>query len=382
MSQQKPYKILHIFSSYGGGIGSLILNLIENKSSDFRFDIMAFSYKNGEAFLERVRRMDGKVYEMPRPRIDGYRCFRKFIDNVLAAEAYDGIHCHITGCHAKPFMDVARKHGIKNVILHAHTTRYDSRIDRMLPVQVYDRWLNYRRSSAYMTCSDLAAEYIFGKKYLKKRSAYLIPNGIDETLFSRGISREERTTYQQEFFVPEGAFVIGHIGRFSVPKNHDFVIDVVKELKKKGFPFVLIFVGDGERLEPITRRVAAEGLQEDIRFLGRRLDVASLTRYFDCMLLPSFNEGLPTVAMECQASGTPLLLSDRITRQCDMGLGLTQFLPIEDPATWANAIERTLPREHLDSRECLERIMGLGFTGKEAGRRYCGTLKELIGKNG
>ena len=69
------YRVLHIFSSYGGGISSLILNLIENKSKDFKFDLMAFSYQNGDVFLERVRRMGADIYQMPRPRIDGYKKF-------------------------------------------------------------------------------------------------------------------------------------------------------------------------------------------------------------------------------------------------------------------------------------------------------------------
>ncbi len=62
------FKILHIFSGYGGGISSLLMNLIENKTNDFSFDVLAFSYSGGESFINLVRKQGGKIFEMPRPR--------------------------------------------------------------------------------------------------------------------------------------------------------------------------------------------------------------------------------------------------------------------------------------------------------------------------
>lgn len=381
MSDKKCYHVLHIFSSYGGGISSLVLNLIENKTEDFRFDIMAFSYKNGDAFVERVRRMGGKLHQMPRPRIDGYGSFMSFIDETLSQNKYDAVHCHITGWHAKPFMDLAKKHGIKSFVLHAHTTRYDSWIDRIPGVQIYNKYLDHKRSVAFLTCSDLAAGYIYGKRYLKKRPAHLIPNGVDEDRFTDRLGEERRLAYQKEFRIPDGAFVIGHVGRFSYAKNHSFAIDIAKELKNRGVPFVLILVGSGEKLDAVKEKAEREDLLDEIRFVGRRSDIPALMQYFDCMILPSFYEGLPTVAVECQAAGTRMILSDPITKQCDMGLGLLEFLPLGEATVWADALERTLMRGHLDNIECLQRIRSLGFTSKEVGRRYCDTLRDIIEKD-
>lgn len=375
------YRVLHIFSSYGGGISSLILNLIENKSKDFKFDLMAFSYQNGDVFLERVRRMGADIYQMPRPRIDGYKKFINYLNDVFSKNKYDVVHCHITGWHAKPFMNVAKKHGIKNFILHAHTTKYDSRIDRLPPVQLYDKYLNYKNSVAYMTCSDLAASYIYGEKYLSKRKAYLIPNGMDETFFLDALSDEQKSAYHKEFYIPEGAFVIGHVGRFSTQKNHFFILDIANELKRKNVNFVLLLVGSGELFDSVKKKAEACGLENNIRFVGRRTDIASLMQYFDCMILPSFYEGLPTVAIECQASGTHMILSDAITKQCDMKLGLLDFMPIEDASLWADAIENTCKLEHINNLECLAQIKKQGFTATVAGKQYCDILRNIIAEN-
>lgn len=375
---KKSYRVLHIFSSYGGGISSLVLNLTENKSEEFIFDIMAFSYKNGDAFLDRIRSMGGKTYQMPRPRIDGYKNFKKYIDDVFSENGYDAIHCHITGCHAIPFVRSAKKHGIKNIIFHAHTTRYDSRIDRIPTIQIFNKYFNYNYSSAYMACSDLAADYIYGKKYLKKRDAYVIPNGINEELFSDRLSKEQKADYCREFNIPDGAFVVGHTGRFSYPKNHPFMLEIIKELKDKGLNFIFVSIGDGELFDSVKEKAEAEGLSDNIRFLGRRSDISNLMQFFDCMILPSLNEGLPTVAVECQAAGTYMVLSDTITKQCDMKLGLLEFLPIDDATVWADTVNRVLSDGHKDNSECLAQVRHLGFTAKESGKHYCNILKQII----
>ncbi len=383
MSNKTVFRVLHIFSSYGGGISSLILNLIENKSEGFKFDIMAFSYQNGDEFVDRIRKMNGDVYQMPRPRIEGYRKFKEFVNSVLASNHYDAVHCHITGCHAKPFMDAANRHNVKNFVLHAHTTKYDSRIDRLLPVQIYDRRLNFKRSVAYFTCCDLAADYIYGKKYLMKRPAQLIPNGINEVAFLNKLTDEQTLIYRNELGVPDGTLVIGHVGRFSNTKNHCFMIDIAKELKKTGIGFILVFVGDGELFDSVKAKVEDCGLSDCIRFVGRRKDIALLMQYFDCMILPSSYEGLPTVAVECQAAGTRMLLSDCITKQCDMNLDLLQFLPINDVMTWVKAVERIASTGgHLDNSECVAQVIRQGFTMKDSGKRYCSILKEIIVRNG
>lgn len=375
---KKNYRVLHIFSSYGGGISSLILNLAENKSDDFIFDIMAFAYKDADVFLERIRKAGGEAYQMPRPRIDGYTKFKSYVDEIFSKNTYDAIHCHITGWHALPFIGSAKKFGIKNFVFHAHTTSYDSRIDRIPFVQFWDKYINYKYSSAYMTCSDLAANYIYGKEYLKKREAHLIPNGINEAVFTDRLSDTKRAEYYREFSIPDGAFVIGHIGRFSYPKNHQFMLEIMKKLKKKKVDFVFVMVGDGEMLDSVKEKALLYGLSNNIRFLGRRADISGLLQFFDCMILPSFYEGLPTVAVECQAAGTQMLVSDTVTRQCDMKLGLLKFLSIDDESLWADELERVFSVRHSDISECLSQIKRLGFTAKESGELYCNILRDLI----
>lgn len=175
--------MLHIFSGFGGGISSLILNLTTNKSDDMVFDTLAFSYKGGEAFVEKMENLGAHCYLMPRPRAEGFGLFSKTVASVFSENKYDAVHCHISGFRALPFKRAAKANGIKPFIIHAHSGRYDSRSDRLL--HSVNKRINYKVATDYFTCSDIAARYIFGEKYLKKRNALLIPNGIDKTKFEK-----------------------------------------------------------------------------------------------------------------------------------------------------------------------------------------------------
>ena len=58
----------------------------------------------------------------------------------------------------------------------------------------------------------------------------------------------------------------------------------------------------------------------------------------DFFVLPSYFEGLPTVAVEAQASGLPCLMSDTITRETKITENCW-FLPLkESPEAWGQFI--------------------------------------------
>ena len=72
--------------------------------------------------------------------------------------------------------------------------------------------------------------------------------------------------------------------------------------------------------------------------LGKRSDVERLYQAFDLLLLPSFSEGFPVVAVEAMASGLPVLVSDRVTRELSFGSGV-RYLSLKDPDSWIRAVE-------------------------------------------
>lgn len=377
MKVEKQYKVLHIFSGFGGGISSLILNLVSNKSENFIFDTMAFSYKNGEHFIEAVHKHGGESFTMPRPRIEGFQKFYSYVNEVIKNGKYDGIHCHIAGWMCLPFKIAASRTGVKTFIIHAHTTRYDSRIDRIPLINAIDKVINYYSATQYMQCGKLAGKYIFGNYFLNKKAVELIPNGIQKEKFLKEINNDEIERYNQEFNINDGVKIISHVGRFTIAKNHDFILDIANHIKNQKLDYVILLIGDGERFSEINEKAKNMNLNNQIRFLGRRNDISKILQYSDYVILPSINEGLPTVAIECQAAGTPILVSNTVTSECDMGLGLIEFISIDESSAWIKRIIEEKVNK-LPIQYCLNHIESVGFTESTIGKKYCKTLETYI----
>jgi len=135
-----------------------------------------------------------------------------------------------------------------------------------------------------------------------------------------------------------GGVLVGHVGRFEEVKNHDFLLRSFAALSRR-FPDVrLVLAGDGPLRTRVMRQASATGLRDRVDFLGVVPHIPRLLAALDLFLFPSRWEGLGLALVEAQAAGIPCLVSDRVPREADIGLGLTVFRSLEDgPAAWADA---------------------------------------------
>ena len=85
--------------------------------------------------------------------------------------------------------------------------------------------------------------------------------------------------------------IITHIGTFKEAKNHDFIIDIFKELNSINNKYKLILVGRGELEEKIKMKVRDLGLSNKVYFLGVREDIPQILQSTDIFFMPSILEG-------------------------------------------------------------------------------------------
>ena len=144
-------------------------------------------------------------------------------------------------------------------------------------------------------------------------------------------------------------FVVGHVGRFAYQKNHAYLIQIFRLLKYKMPSAKLLLVGDGVLKHEIESVVAECDLSDDVIFVGNSEHVAELMAAMDVFVLPSHFEGLPIVGVEAQASGLPVLFSDKISRDSKI-IENVAFIPIdyESLPTWVKKIEEYSKKERKD----------------------------------
>lgn len=164
------------------------------------------------------------------------------------------------------------------VISHSHNGNgYNPTVNRLF------RTIVNMVTKKRLACSEIAAEWLFGKKHVKETK--IIINGIDTERFS--YSPEARISVRDKYGIEENQLVIGHIGRFSEQKNHSFIIEIFSEVKKKRDDAILLLVGVGELMEDTKQKVKELNLDASVIFAGKQMRTEDYYSAFDVFLMPS-----------------------------------------------------------------------------------------------
>ena len=166
------------------------------------------------------------------------------------------------------------------------------------------------------------------------QNTVVIRNGIDFNSF-RDVSttKEEK---RKELGIPQNAFVVGHVGRFTDEKNHTYLVDVFAEIAKKRKDAFLLMIGAGDT-STTKLRLQEYGLANQYQVLSHRSDVNEILRAMDVFIFPSTYEGLGIALIEAQVSGLRCIASDVVPKETFRSEN-TVCLPLKNPAVWANAV--------------------------------------------
>lgn len=90
-------------------------------------------------------------------------------------------------------------------------------------------------------------------------------------------------------------------------KNLLQLIDIYAKLKQKGIKEKLYIIGDGPSREEIAQKIKELGLEEDCLLLGAKLNPFPFMKNAKVFVHTANYEGLPTVLIESQICGTPVV---------------------------------------------------------------------------
>lgn len=314
-----------------GGKESFIVSAFAALHEDF--DCWFLADRPQLAYQERITSMGGRIVSVrPRSRspLGNRRDLRTLYDEV----PFDVVWSHQTVLNTLAPLGFARRAGVPVRIIHSHSTKnMGTWVAAVLhPVnRLILRFVANRR----FACSDVAARWFYGKGRYQ-----VIPNifDVDDFTFDPEVRRRAR----ESLGIGRDTLVLIHAARFGAEKNHELDVEIAAELLARGRDVLLLLVGDGEQRAHIESLVRRRGLENEVRFLGIRSDVPQLLQAADLLLLPSLFEGLPYTVLEAQAAGLACLVSDRVSRDVQVG-GEVRFAPLESPASaWADAVEELI----------------------------------------
>ena len=160
-------------------------------------------------------------------------------------------------------------------------------------------------SNSYAGLRDLVDARIHAKRKI------VIHNGIDTTIYFQ--SEERRVKARELMGLESQAIVIGIIGRLVEWKGADIFLKAGGELivRHPDVKFVVVGDGDPNWKESLVRAAGENGLEDNISWMGSRLDVEILLNGIDILTVCSTSgEGFPNIIGEAMASGTAVVASD------------------------------------------------------------------------
>lgn len=361
---QQRIKILQfpIANSKGGITQYALQNWKFIDKTRFQFDFATMS--TSLDFADKLERDGCQIHYISCYAEENKERFIDEFTRILTGGNYDIVHLHTRQWKSFLVEQIAKKAGVRKIIIHAHSTGI-SVLDekkRKVEMQLHDsvlKQLTEDIGTDFWACSWKAVEFIFGNK-IPRQKIEIMKNAIDLSKYT--YNREIRNEYRKMLKINDGDFVIGNVGRLAYEKNQEFLIEVLSEINKSNVAeknkYKLLLVGSGEREQEYKRIVCERGLEDRVIFTGHRKDVSELLQAMDMFCLPSWFEGLPISLIEAQASGLPCILNDNITDEASINNNVIQ-LPL-DTGTWKKTIMESRTGQHCRESNN-EKLIAAGY---------------------
>lgn len=327
-----PIRILHVVSELNqGGIENFIMNIYRSiDKNKVQFDFIVHHTAKG-VFEDEIESLGGKVFHFSFLDDKNYFKYKRDLKKFFKEhDEYNIIHGHLASL-GFIYLKYAKNAGIKNRIAHSHGTATPKSLKGFIKSITFKYFGKY--STIRFACSTEAGKYMFNTN----DDFTFIPNAIDFNRFKYNI--DVRNNIRKKYKIDNNC-VIGHVGRFTIEKNHVFILEILSEIKKTNENVKLLLVGDGPLRNTIQMKAEEQGLTENVIFTGNIKNVQDMYNAMDIFILPSLFEGLPVTGIESQVSGLPSIFSNNVTREVKIS-PLADFLEIDDYKVWAEKIINT-----------------------------------------
>jgi glycosyltransferase involved in cell wall biosynthesis len=164
-----------------------------------------------------------------------------------------------------------------------------------------DKLLSYK-TIKFIAVSQAVKQFLIGTESIPEDKIEVIYNGIDISMDHRPSTID----LKQQFGIRVDDIVLTVVGRLVEQKGHKYLFEALSMLNGK-YSLKLLVVGEGPLRNSLQSMVNSLQLNDKIKFLGQRNDIAQILEISDCLVLSSLYEGLPVCVLEAMAAGKPVI---------------------------------------------------------------------------
>lgn len=324
-----------------GGIQTFVYENIKHMDRNkVQIDFLLLDDGNKYEMEDDLKELGCNIYKLKGMWINKVTDFFKYgkmLDEFFSKNNdYKVVHLHSSSKNYL-VLKYAKKYNIKVRIAHSHNIDFQTKNILKKLMGDFLKIPLKRYATDYFACSEIAGEWLFGKKIVKSDKFKVVHNAVDLERFK--FNNAIREKIRKELNVDSDTLLIGHVGRFTQQKNHDFLIDIFNEIHKKNQNTKLSLIGTGIKENDIKEKVKNLNLQDSVIFEGFKSDVAEYMFAMDIFLFPSKFEGLGLVLIEAQATGLPCYTSKDVVPNEAKVSNLLEYISLNDSAKeWAHIV--------------------------------------------
>lgn len=180
-----------------------------------------------------------------------------------------------------------------------------------------------------------------------RRRWEVIPRGRDDDVLGTW-STERRTRVRDALGIGDEGPIVLAAARHEHQKGLDVLLDAISLIRRDHPDVTLLLAGrDGNRTAALRYQATRLGLDDNVRFLGKRDDIPDLMVAADVFVLPSRWEGLPGAVIEAMALETPVVATDLPGVREVLGPELlrTAIVPVGDARALAARVIATVEHD-------------------------------------
>jgi len=220
--------------------------------------------------------------------------------------------------------------------------------------------IKYKNPTALIAISKESKEYAVQQLGARRASVSIVCHGVSKR-YTEHLSIQEKNDLRNQYNISEDQTVIGFVGRITVEKGLDVLIDAIDNhlppvLKSK---IHLVFLGDfysdfDEQF--LNKAIAASGISERISMVSFQ-DPLPFYNIFDIFVLPSKVEAFGLVCVEAMLCGSCVIRTNTNGALDQIEHGVDGFIfPNEDAKSLAEIIQKLMENPQLAAS-----ISGKGF---------------------
>ncbi|MGP4060975.1 glycosyltransferase family 4 protein [Halobacillus sp. H74] len=249
----------------------------------------------------RVFNLNIRRSPLSKSNFDSYKKLKR----IIRREKYDIVHTHTPVASVLARLSCKKLNNVK-VIYTAHGFHFHKGAP-------FKNWLVYfpleyylsKHTDEIITVNE--EDFNRAKKFFNAAHVSYIPGvGLNTNEFSNvRVNKEDKFN---EIGLEVNNIVLLTVAELNKNKNQETAIRAVAKLNNPNIQYLIC--GEGPSKDHLVDLTKNLGIENQVKFLGYRNDVAQLCKAADIFVFPSRREGLGMAALEAMATGLPLITSN------------------------------------------------------------------------